>query len=318
MVDIEEVVQEPYHRTGPGKPPRKPVGIFKALVVKRLRQIPSDRELYRRLWSDAELRGMCDIEAEEKPYHPSQLTRFRKRIGLERLEKIMNLIVMELVDGGVINGKIVAMDATFIEAYSKRDPHDNSRGFSDPEARVGRNGKTYDLGYKAHIAADSKSELPLAIIASPANENEKKHAHNLLNKTMKAVKGRTKTWLADSQYSSNRLREEIFTHGAEAVIPYPANQHPKEKGLLRVDRHFRTHGPAHEKRIYRRRASIERMISRLKEHLDINRHKVKGLRNVTIHILLSITAMLLLALTALRLKNPRKARSITQIIQPAN
>jgi len=54
------------------------------------------------------------------------------------------------------------MDAAFIEAYSKHDPHDNSWGSSDPEAGVGRNRKTYGLGYKAHIGADSKSELPLA------------------------------------------------------------------------------------------------------------------------------------------------------------
>ena len=35
----------------PGRLPRSPLGIFKALMVKRLRQIPSDRELYRRLWN---------------------------------------------------------------------------------------------------------------------------------------------------------------------------------------------------------------------------------------------------------------------------
>ena len=40
--DVEEAVWEPYHREGPGRPPRNPLGIFKALVVKRLRQIPSD------------------------------------------------------------------------------------------------------------------------------------------------------------------------------------------------------------------------------------------------------------------------------------
>jgi len=50
--DIEEVVWEPYHKDGPGRPPRNPVGIFKVLIIKRLRQIPSDRELCRRLWND--------------------------------------------------------------------------------------------------------------------------------------------------------------------------------------------------------------------------------------------------------------------------
>ena len=44
--DIEETISQPYHKTGPGKPPRSPLGIFKALIVKHLRNIPSDRELY--------------------------------------------------------------------------------------------------------------------------------------------------------------------------------------------------------------------------------------------------------------------------------
>jgi len=141
--DIEAVVWEPYHKDGAGRPPTNPMGIFKALIVKGLRHIPSDRELYRRLWNDPELRMICDIEDEEKPYHPSQLTRFRKRVGPERLERIMNGIIEELVEGGVIKGEIVVLDAAFIKAYSKRDPHDDSRGYSDPEARVGRSGKTY-------------------------------------------------------------------------------------------------------------------------------------------------------------------------------
>jgi len=207
--DIEEVVWEPYRKDGAGRPPRNPIGIFKALIVKRLRQIPSDRELYRRLWNDPELRMICDIEDEEKPYHPSQLTRFRKRVGPERLERIMNLMIDELVDGGVVNGETVVMDAAFIKAYSKRDPHDDSRGYSDPEARVGRSGKTYALGYKVHVAADSESELPLAFIAAPANQNEKKHADELLDKALEATRRQVKMLVADSQYSSRRLREKI-------------------------------------------------------------------------------------------------------------
>ena len=47
--NLEEVVSEAYHQEGAGRPPRKPIGIFKALIVKRVKQIPSDRELYRRL-----------------------------------------------------------------------------------------------------------------------------------------------------------------------------------------------------------------------------------------------------------------------------
>ena len=95
--DIEQTISEPYLKKGPGRPARKPMGIFKALMVKQLRNIPSDRELYRRLWNDENLRTICDIEEREKPYHPSQMTRFRDRVGPERLEEIMNKLVIELV-----------------------------------------------------------------------------------------------------------------------------------------------------------------------------------------------------------------------------
>jgi len=308
--DIEEAVWEPYHREGPGRPPRNPLGIFKALVVKRLRQIPSDRELYRRLWDDSRLREICDIEDRERPYHPSQLTRFRRNVGPERLEGIIGGLVEELSDGGVINGETVAMDATFIKAWSKRDPHDNRQGYSDPDARVGRDGRTYSLGYRAHIAGDSEADLPVAFTVAPANENEKKHAPPLLDKTVKATKGRVRRMVADSQYSSRRFRRNAARCGVEAIIPYPKNQRRGEN-VLRVDKYFRAHGPEREVRIYgRARSSIERVNSRLEELLCLDRPKVRGLRNITVHTALCIITMLLVAVAALRLGMPEKARCI--------
>jgi len=61
----------------------------------------------------------------------------------------------------VVRGEIVACDATFIKAYSKRDPKDDSKGYSDPDARFGRTEKGYRLGYKLHLAVDANSDLPL-------------------------------------------------------------------------------------------------------------------------------------------------------------
>jgi IS5 family transposase len=287
------------------------MGVFRALIIKRVQQVPSDRELCRRLWNDSEMRTLCDLEAEEKPLHPSHLTRFRNRIGTRRLERIMNRLVRRLLKDGIINGETVAMDATFIKAYSKRDVRDSSRGSSDHEARVGRNGKTYDLGYKLHVAADTKSELPLAVIVAPANENEKKHASTLLDRTVKATRKRVKILVADSQYSSQKLRDHASANGVRAVIPYPSNQRRGEKRLLRVDRHFRTHGPIGERRAYKQRAAVERMNSRLKEQLSLNKHRVRGLRRITVHALLCLIATLLTALAGLVLKRTERVRSIS-------
>ena len=311
--DLEDVVWEPYRHDGAGRPPRNPVGILKALIVKRIRNIPSDRELYRRLWGDPELRYLCDIEEYEKPYHPSQLTRFRQRLGTERLESLMETIIDRLRNAGVVKGEIVACDATFIKAYSKRDPEDDSRGYSDREARVGRAGKTYHLGYKLHLAVDASSELPLAVTAAPANENEKKHAPKLLKKAVKASNGQTKVLVADSQYSSGKLRKFVENYGVKPVIPYPSNQKPAEAEFLRVDKRFRAHGPESLKRLYACKASAERAISRLKQHLSLENHKVKGLRNILTHALICIIAMLLIALTAIKLGKPEQIRAITKL-----
>jgi len=309
--NIEETLSEAYHLEGAGRPSRKPIGIFKALIVKRVKQIPSDRELYRRLWSDEDLREICDIEDYEKPYHPSQLTRFRNRVGIERLEKIMNSLVDELIRANLIVGKQVVFDATFVKAYSKRDPHDNSKGSSDPQARVGRNGKTYALGYKLHVAIDANSELPVAVIAAPANDNEKKHAPSLFKKAWESTKRRMKLLVADSQYSCRSQRDQAAAAGVKVVIPYPSNQMPKCKGLLRVDRFFRTHGPKSEKIAYRLRSSIERVNSRLKQMLCLDNHRMRSLRRITIHSLFCLIAMLLNAVAAVRLKAVEKARSLT-------
>ena len=64
----EKVLREPFHAIGSrGRPPRKPLGLFKAHLLRRLRRIPSDRMLVRQLWQDPRLKRICDIEADEPP-----------------------------------------------------------------------------------------------------------------------------------------------------------------------------------------------------------------------------------------------------------
>ena len=130
---------------------------------------------------------------------------------------------------------------------------------------------------------------------------------------MKTTKQRTKTLVADSQYFSRKLREQLSAHNVKTVIPYPANPSKEKKTLLRVDRCFRTHGPACERQIYTQRGAIERVNSRFKEQLCLERHRARGFERITIHALLCIIVMLLNALTALRLNRPEKARSLTML-----
>jgi transposase len=153
----------------------------------------------------------------------------------------------------------------------------------------------------------------LAVIAASANENEKKHAPKLIEKAIQATDRKVRVLVADSQYSSKKLRRHIYSHGMKPVIPYPSNQRPAEAEFLRVDKRFKTHGSEGLKGLYRHKASAERAVSRLKMHLSLENHKVRGLRNILIHTLLCIIAMLLLAFTAIKHGKAEQIRAITRL-----
>jgi transposase len=290
----ERVLSESYHpRDSPGRPPRKPLGVFKAHLLRRLRHVPSDRMLVRQLWKDQRLRRICDIEASEPPYGIAVLSRFKRKVGPERLKRIIDHAVELLVKKGRIKGETVAMDSTFIKACSRRNL-DNRTGYSDPESRGGRAIKTRDLGYRLHLAVDARSEMPIAMTVASANENEKKHSLELFKKASCHV--RPRRLVADPQYSSQSLREEAVKRGTVPVIPYPRNQQKGVKGILRIDWRFKSHGPQELRRAYRKRVSVERVFSRLKNLAGLTQH--------------SLLAILFTAQAAVNAHKPSKSRSI--------
>ena len=307
LTDIEAVLGEAYHSGGPGRPPRKPLGLFKAFLVKHLLGIRGIRELERRLENDERLRNICDLEADERAYGRSVLSRFPKRVGVERLQRILSSVRRRLVEVKVIRGVDVSIDGSYIKAYSRIEMK-TRLGFSDPDARVGRSSHGYGLGYTLHLTADSKSELPISFRATPANVRETTVARSILIRTQQILR-KMRRLMADRGYSSDPLREYVRNLNVEPIIPYTSRQRPGLKGVLRIDKQFKPHGPTRLKYHYKKRSSIERLFSRLEE-LDVDRPKVRGLRNVTMHIQLCIITLLLNALAAYNAGNPKKIRSL--------
>ncbi len=187
----------------------------------RMKEIRSLRELSRTLNVDQRLRKLCLIEEGEKGYPRSVLSRFTRMVGAERLRRIIDEKVIMLLRRSEVEEVDVVLDATFIKAWSIRHPRDNRRGFSDPDAMVGRHGRGYDLGYKLHVSVDHRRILPLACVLAPANDNEKKHGPTLVERTKQILRKagvKLRRLIADSQYSSGRMRGLVD----EAVIPYPS------------------------------------------------------------------------------------------------
>ena len=65
----------------------------------------SDRMLVRQMWKDPRLKKICDIEADEPPSGIAVLSRFRSKVGAERLSRVVDHAVEVHVKKGRIKGE---------------------------------------------------------------------------------------------------------------------------------------------------------------------------------------------------------------------
>jgi len=293
-----------YHKKGPGRKPYNPLNMLKAQLLKHLLRIPSDRRLALRLKHDRRAARACGFR-KHTPSH-GLFTHFRKRLGEDTYHRVFNHLLGHLLEAGAVRGEVIAVDSTHVDAYSQRAP-DNRTGKSDPEARVGRGRRGFILGYRVHTACCVESEMPLAFTVAPCNENDKVYFKPLLQ----AVHGlgvEFRTVLADAQYNSVRVREAARAYGAEPIIP--VRRDSRVKDALKVGKDFVTRGARRLVELFRGRWSVERLFSRAKEWLLLGCLKLRGLEQVAIHACLCFTAMLAVALAAVRGHEPGLMRSI--------
>jgi hypothetical protein len=275
-----------------------------------MKAVRSLREMTRILNTDQRIRKLCLVKDGQKGYTRSVLSRFSKRVSEENLNKILDSKVAKLLREQRRSDVDVVMDASFIKAWSTRHPTDNQTGYSDADARVGRSGRSYALGYKLHLSIDHKTMLPLSSVLASANQNEKKHSSTLLDKAKRILqrcKAKVRSVVADSQYSDSKLRGAV----EKATIPYPANHMRGVEGLLRVDRKFRAYGPRAQRNEYRKRPLIEAVNSFLKTQFSMASNRVRGLKQVAFYVLCSVLCLVLNREAAQNIGRMEKAVSPT-------
>lgn len=126
------------------------MGIFRALIVLRMKGTRSLRELTRILNTDNRIRKLCLLKRGKRSYTRSVISRFTKRVGAERLQRIIEDKIVYILKRSRVESVYVVFNPSFVKSWSIRHP-DNSRvGFSDPDAKDGWRGLGYDLGYKVH------------------------------------------------------------------------------------------------------------------------------------------------------------------------
>ena len=306
---VQGLLLKPYHGSGPGRPFYHPVAVVKALMLQRFEYIPSERALAEGLAKSRCYRRMCGFGR----HTPSRgcFTHFRRRrLGAERFEEAFEAMVGQAMALGASKGRSVAIDSTAFKAYSTRDAT-NRRGRSDPDANVGRAGRTYILGYRVHLACCADGDVPLAFTVQPVSRNDKLFYRPLLEEAWMAG-ARFRVVTADQQYDSMELRQwtkQAF--GAVAAIPTPHRRgKQKPRRGLRVDGRFRVTGPRRLVKAYHKRLSVERVFKKMKRQLGLETHHLRGLANVTVHACLTLMCVLAVVIASYMAGKPSKARSI--------
>ena len=134
----QNVLHYCFHTSGPGRPSRNPMGLFRTFIVMQMKGVRSLREMTRLLDTDPRLRKPCLIKKYEKGDTISVLSRFIRKVGEDILNKIIDEKVISLLKCSQTKEVDIVLDASVIKAWSTRDPIDNQKGYSDAEARVGR------------------------------------------------------------------------------------------------------------------------------------------------------------------------------------
>jgi len=280
-----------------------PKVVFKSLLVKSMRQISSRRKLTAFLRKDELWLEKCGFE---KPISHNTFHKFIKRVGADGFEKIFHEFVKQ-IENTKPTGNVVAIDSTLVNGYA-RDW--KKRKCSDSDAAWGYSTtKEWVFGYKVHIACDAESELPIGFTITPANRYDSVEYPAILEDLIE--RGiRPKVIIADAGYDTKENYYLALKNGAIPIIAFNRRNLKKK-----TTRDFETELPIQRntgqwKSLYKKRSAIERIISRLKEELDLKAIKVRGLDRVKVHVAISLISMLVVAMVAHKSGNGHLSTSI--------
>ncbi|MCY4086080.1 MAG: transposase [Actinomycetia bacterium] len=223
--------------------------------------------------------------------------RFGRKLRAHRrlLDGCLAEVVAALRDDDPELGRDVAIDSTDLAAYANGQRYKYRGGpereaFSDPDASWGhrsavstRKGGGF-YGYKLHLAACSRTGLPLAWEIGSAKDADMRIAGPVLDR----LDASPETVAMDAGYDYRSVYDACKQRGALAVIAARRRSGTGDGPIDRRSDRF--------KRLYRARSAVERQFGVLKHHFALGQIRVRGLDRVRLHADLCILARLTIAL----------------------
>ena len=200
-------------------------------------------------------------------------------------ELVMKDFVKKALRKGLIQGKYVAMDSSFVHTFSKHG-EEGSEGWN--EFKEG-------YGFKLHLLVDCETKFPIAICLTNGLAADSTLAIPLLKRAKPYLK-RCGYVLADKGYDWSDLVNWISQKlHAKAGIPIKKINRGKNYSWEAATRNFqlKAKGRTLKKSIYNKRSAVESVFSVLKRTYHLGHEETRGLLNFAKNAYLTLICYIL-------------------------
>lgn len=307
-----------------------PECLIKALVVRALFSIPSERRLCEACEFNFLYRWFIDWPLEMPMWTPEVFSMNRDRFELHGLvRKFFDRVVAEGLTEGLIGDEHFTVDGTLIRSLAghkslkpldeAREADDDLNGWSsfkggrrsnqthrsvvDPDARLAsRGGGEAYLSHSMHLLSDSRSGVCVSVSVDRADGRaEPRNALQMLDRVFRRHRTRPKVLATDANYTSGEFLGEIESRG---IIAHAAMPKTKIKGETAGHRARRRAMRRMKSRAYRAsqrmRKFIEPVIGWCKHIGGLARTRFIGLERIQDDAMLVAAAWNLLRMTRLQ------------------
>jgi len=264
QLDISPLLRVVSKKTLLGAPTRlNYTAMIYSLFIRVIDRIPTIKDLRKRLKNSLEFRFDCGFTmADSVPSEASYTRKIQKIHSSSALVNIQNEMVSQAFQEGFIEGDVMAIDATHIEARDRlpEKKKDEEAPVKQSPQKCGRKPKAereaqlpldfatieqqiplvprwgikknfksknvFWFGFKGHLLVDCKSQYILSSLLSSGNVHDSKLAIPLL-KALKELHPQLKPSfiLADAGYDYSPIYQQAKAIGARALIDYnPRNE----------------------------------------------------------------------------------------------
>lgn len=230
---VHEAVKGRYCQDN-GRPSIDPEVVIRLFLLQALEGIRSVRELMREVQLHLGYRWFIGYGLEEKLPDHSTLSKALDRFGDEVFNDLFRRSVVQCQASGLVEGKVVHVDATTIRADLDKDKVACADS-PDPDARFGRfpDGQL-EPGYKQQTVVDDRKGVVVGLLVTSANKSDDGSLVEVIDKASQALGESPEVVCADGGYGSGRNRALCEDRGIRLVSP-PQPAPRDDRGYHTVD-----------------------------------------------------------------------------------